>query len=99
HVLTLILLTPIVATALLFLVPAANRNAIRVLGVGAALLTTALSVVLFLPSPPAAAKAGAHGGFAFVEKLPWVPSLGIAYQVGVDGISVAMVLLTTIVFL
>jgi len=32
-----------------------------------------------------------------VERVPWFPSLGIQYFVGVDGISVAMVLLTSIV--
>ena len=98
HVLTLILLTPVVATALLFLVPAGNRAAVRALGVGAALLTTVLSLWLFLHFDPAAARPE-HAGFVFVERLPWVTSLGIAWQVGVDGISVAMVLLTTLVFL
>lgn len=93
NLLTVILLTPMVATALLFLVPASRVNAIRTLGVLSALLTTVLSVWLFFLYDREAA------GFQFVTKLPWVPSLGIAYQVGVDGISVAMVLLTGIVFL
>ncbi len=33
--------------------------------------------------------------FQFVEKVSWVPSLGISYHLGVDGISVLLVLLTT----
>jgi NADH-quinone oxidoreductase subunit M len=93
NVLTLILATPIVATALLFFVPAASKGLLRGVGVGAALLTSVLSAWLFFSYDQAQA------GFQFVEKQPWVPSLGISYQVGVDGISVAMVLLTTIVFL
>jgi NADH-quinone oxidoreductase subunit M len=35
-------------------------------------------------------------GFRFVQQLPWVESLGIQYLVGVDGISMLMVLLTTL---
>src|SRR3990172_12323115 len=32
-----------------------------------------------------------------VERIPWFESLGIQYMVGVDGISVSMVMLTSIV--
>ncbi|HLH71754.1 MAG TPA: NADH-quinone oxidoreductase subunit M, partial [Chloroflexota bacterium] len=34
-------------------------------------------------------------GPQFVEQVPWVPSLGIQYHLGLDGISLAMVLLST----
>lgn len=34
-------------------------------------------------------------GFQFAERAVWIPSLGISYSVGIDGISLAMVLLTT----
>ena len=92
-VLTLILAVPCVAATLLFLVPAERKGVVRTLGVGAALLTTLLTSWLVYSYDQRAA------GFQFVQKLPWVASLGISYQVGVDGMSVAMVLLTTIVFL
>ncbi len=36
-------------------------------------------------------------GFQFYEELPLVPPLGIAYQLGVDGVSLLMVLLTSII--
>jgi NADH-quinone oxidoreductase subunit M len=93
NVLTLILLSPVVATFLLFFVNAKNKAAIRFIGVGSAVITTALSIWLFFSYDQAVS------GFQFVQKIPWVPSLGVAYQVGADGISVAMVMLTTIVFL
>lgn len=41
---------------------------------------------------------GTGGGFSQVEELPWIPSLGAAYRVGVDGISLPLVLLTAILF-
>ena len=34
-------------------------------------------------------------GFRFVHDVPWIPSLGVRYIVGVDGISMLLVLLTT----
>ena len=41
---------------------------------------------------------GAGAGFAQVEEVPWIPSLGAAYRVGVDGISLPLVLLTATLF-
>ena len=34
-------------------------------------------------------------GFQFVEKVDWIPSLGIQYYVGIDGISLFFVILST----
>src|SRR3972149_482352 len=33
--------------------------------------------------------------FQFYESLPWIPQLGIGYQVGLDGISLLLIILTT----
>jgi NADH-quinone oxidoreductase subunit M len=41
---------------------------------------------------------GAGAGFSQVEEVAWIPSLGAAYRVGVDGISLPLVLLTTVLF-
>lgn len=38
-------------------------------------------------------------GFQFVDTLPWMPQVQIQYQVGVDGLSLPMVLLTTLILL
>jgi NADH-quinone oxidoreductase subunit M len=38
----------------------------------------------------------AQGGMQMVSSAPWIPRWGINYQVGIDGISLFMVLLTTI---
>lgn len=42
---------------------------------------------------------GVEAGFSQVEELAWIPSIGVAYRVGVDGISLPLVLLTAILFL
>lgn len=39
----------------------------------------------------------AQGGFQFVERVPWIPSLGIHYYVGVDGISILILGLTAVI--
>jgi NADH-quinone oxidoreductase subunit M len=36
------------------------------------------------------------GGFQMVENLDWIPQYGISYHLGVDGISLLLVLLTTL---
>jgi NADH-quinone oxidoreductase subunit M len=41
---------------------------------------------------------GTAEGFSQVEEVAWIPSLGAAYRVGVDGISLPLVLMTTILF-
>lgn len=38
-------------------------------------------------------------GFSQVEQIDWMPSIGAAYRVGVDGISLPLVLLSTFLFL
>lgn len=40
-----------------------------------------------------------QGGFQFVEKAAWLPSLGISYHVGLDGISLPFVFLTALLTL
>jgi NADH-quinone oxidoreductase subunit M len=41
---------------------------------------------------------GVGSGFSQVEHVAWIPSLGAAYRVGVDGVSLPLVLLTSVLF-
>ncbi|MBT5911672.1 MAG: NADH-quinone oxidoreductase subunit M, partial [Rhodospirillaceae bacterium] len=34
-------------------------------------------------------------GFQMIERVPWMPSIGISYQMGIDGISIFFILLAT----
>ena len=38
------------------------------------------------------------GGFELVEHAPWIPSLGVAYKVGVDGISLVLAAMSALIF-
>ena len=61
----------------------------RQLALGTALLTWVVSLLV-------AANLHAQArGFQMVERLDWIPAFGIQYKLGVDGLSLALVVLTT----
>ena len=90
--LSLILLCCVGGLLLVLLIPGDREKAIKWVCAISSGLTMAISLYLF------AAFDKSVSGFQFVEKIPWVPSLGISYFNGVDGFGVPMVLLTSIVF-
>jgi NADH-quinone oxidoreductase subunit M len=59
------------------------------IGLASASLTFVLSLGLFSGFDPSGT------GFQFIEYVPWLPDLGIHYYVGVDGISLLLIILTT----
>jgi NADH-quinone oxidoreductase subunit M len=61
----------------------------KALGVGASLLTFALSLGLWQGYDPTRAD------YQFVEHVPWLAGWGVNYFVGIDGISLLLILLTT----
>lgn len=94
--LSLILLIPLV-TALLV---ALARSASQVRGIS--LIGTVVQLagaIYLLLSFSGIRKAGNTGIVLFEQQYPIFPSIGINYHVGVDGISVAMILLTSLVVL
>ena len=89
-VLTLLLACPLVGMLLVLALPKTAIRAIRgvaLLATGGALL---VSLKMLLDFHPALASMQCQ------ERLAWIPSLRVFYHLGVDGISVPMVLLTTI---
>lgn len=88
HLLTLILFTPLAGMALVALVPSDQKQAIRWVAFLASLVPLALSIVLWFSYSPAI------GGFQFEQQSPWYAAINATYHVGVDGVSVPMVLLT-----
>src|SRR5213080_591655 len=83
--LTALLVWPGLAALIVMLAPA--RRA-KHLALAASLLEFAISVPLWWTFAPA-------DGMQFVLDVSWIPSWGIRYTVGVDGISLFLVLLTT----
>ena len=90
-VLSVIVFTPLVAGLLILLIPAERKTEVRVAALAAATFALFLSIWVYFSYDTAA------GGYQFVEKIPWLPALGISYHVGVDGMNTPLVLLTGIV--
>ena len=89
--LTLSWLVPLAGALLLLLVGNADGRRdvmIRWLAVGVSLLTFAVTLGVWAGFDPASAE------FQFVERHSWIPQFGIDYFVGIDGISLLLVVLT-----
>jgi NADH-quinone oxidoreductase subunit M len=88
-ILTILTFLPMAGALLLLLVPREREMLIRY-------FTLVLTLVVFLLSLPLFIEFdGVNPNFQFVEQHTWIPSTGIGYHLGVDGISLLMVLLTT----
>jgi NADH-quinone oxidoreductase subunit M len=88
-VLTLVVFTPLLGVLALLFVPRDNTRAIRWIALLAALASLAFSLTLF-----GYQTGGAE--FQYREDLSWIPAFGMRYTLGVDGLSVVLVLLTTV---
>ena len=86
-----VLFAPILGAAFLTFVPPSAGRTIRIISA----ITMGVS---FLCSMIAFFCYNWHvGGMQFVEDLSWLPEIGASYSLGVDGLSVPMVLLTTLI--
>src|SRR5438876_6235994 len=81
---------PIAAAVLLAFVPQRATNAIKSIGLVTSLATFAVSLMILQRFQDGI------GGFQLVESHQWIPKWGIRYAIGVDGISLWLVLLTTL---
>jgi len=90
-ILSVIVFTPIVAGVFILLFPAERKTEVRVTALAAATFALLLSIWVYISYDVNAA------GYQFQEAYNWLPTLGIGYHVGVDGMSTPLVLLTGVV--
>jgi len=90
HILTLILFFPVLAAVVVLCLPKDNLKAIRWTALGASLVPFVLTVLLWTQF-----KAG-QPGFQFQEQYAWYAAIHSSLHLGVDGLSLTMVLLTTL---
>ena len=90
HLLTLILFFPVLAAVIVLLLPKNNLKAIRWTALGFSLVPFLLTVFLW-----AQFKSG-QPGFQFEEQYTWYAAIHSTFHLGVDGLSLTMVLLTTL---
>jgi NADH-quinone oxidoreductase subunit M len=91
--LSLIIFLPLVAGLLILFLPARAVRAPRVVALVASVLAFALTIWVFTHYDLQAA------GYQFQEYVPWLPALGIGYHVGIDGISLPLLLLGSLILL
>jgi NADH-quinone oxidoreductase subunit M len=88
-ILSVVTFTPLVGA---LIVAAAPSRYARSLALAASLVAWVISVLLIIGFDPNAPTARA---FQFVQTADWIPLFGIQYKVGVDGLSLILVVLTT----
>lgn len=90
HPLIIVLLAPAAFAVLLLPIPRTWKRVHRVLTIIASSIMFAYSLKLWVGFD------ANDPGFQFAESHVWMPQLGIAFHFGVDGISILLVLLTTL---
>ncbi|HUE55053.1 MAG TPA: NADH-quinone oxidoreductase subunit M [Candidatus Udaeobacter sp.] len=89
HILSVVLFTPLVGALILLFVPREMEQAHRIAGNLFGVLGFLVSLPLLRWFKPE------WGGFTFQENAEWIPSIGAKYHLGIDGISLLLVMLTT----
>jgi NADH-quinone oxidoreductase subunit M len=88
HLITYLLLAPLAGGILVLFVEKSKASLIRYLGLIFSLITFIISLTLY----------GVYdinkGGFQITDKFSWIENLHISYHVGIDGISLLLILLT-----
>jgi len=89
HLLSVVLFTPLAGLIVLFLIPSSKPNAIR-------LWANIASLAGCLVCLPLIFRFDRSRDFQFIEKADWIPSIGASYQLGIDGYSLLLVVLTAL---
>ena len=87
--LSIILLFPALGGLVLLCVPNSQTRLIRILGLTISFITFVLSLLLWVFFDHSTAK------FQFVNAVDWLPFLNMHFYIGIDGISLFFILLTT----
>ncbi|MCJ7707486.1 MAG: hypothetical protein MUO38_07695, partial [Anaerolineales bacterium] len=90
HILSLILFTPTAAAVLVLLLPRERVGLVRWVAFLASLVPLGLSIGLWF------AYDASQAGYQFVERAAWYQAVNSSFHLGVDGISLPMTLLTTL---
>ena len=88
--LTITALLPLLGALMIATVRGDNKSAIKVMALVTSILPLVSTIFLALRFDRV------NSGFQYTERFSWIPALGINYQLGVDGISLILILLSTI---
>lgn len=88
--LTSLALIPLIGAVIIMLMPKANAQAIKVIALVVSIVALVVTVAMALQF-----QADSTALFQFTESYDWIPSFGISYSVGVDGIGLVLIALAT----
>lgn len=91
HLLTLLIFTPLVGALLLLLFR--SEKVVKSIAILFAAIDLALAIYIYIIFD------SAGNQFQFVEKIPWITNLNISYHLGIDGISLLLISLTSLLTL
>ena len=92
NILSLLIWIPILGAIVVAFLPRDNENLVRYTSAAVTGLQFIVAIVLWRKFDPS------NGSMQFMERYEWIPSLNISYILGVDGLSLPMVLLTAMLF-
>ncbi len=90
-IVSLTLFLPLIGALFILYRRNASAEKIHKIGIITSGLTLLGSIIMWM-------RGVADTGFAQVEEIDWMPAIGAAYRVGVDGISLPLVIMTTLLF-
>ncbi len=88
-ILTITIFLPLAGALILFFLRNESAQAIKLTGLLTTVATFLVSLYLYF------AYDSSNGGFQFMQQVSWVEKLNISYFVGIDGISLLLIMLTT----
>src|SRR5260370_17045000 len=91
HALTLITFVPIAGMVLILALPDSMKNLSKWIAVAATIPQLLIAIYLYENFDTTTS------AVQFAEKAAWMPAYHISYFVGVDGISISMILLTSLI--
>ena len=90
NLLTSMGLLPLIGAGLIALLPATNAKLVKQSALLVSVLVAALGITMTIGFDRGVT------GFQYIERYSWIPSLGISYQLGIDGISLILILLSVL---
>ncbi len=91
YLLSLLILIPLIGGVLLLFFKKGNDKAIKYFGLIVSLLVFVVSLIVYAGFDKNISE------FQFIEKYNWIKNLNISYHIGIDGMSLLLVLLTTFI--
>ncbi len=88
--LSLITFFPLIGAVVLLLAPRASKDTLRTIAAATTIVPLLLASKLWMDFDTTTA------AYQFVERMPWISSLGIEYHLGIDGLSIPLLWLSTL---